>query len=561
MADVFISYARPDRAKAALVAKALEFAGFSVWWDREILPHQGFRKVIEAELTSSKAVLVLWSRTSVHSDFVIDEAATAASLKKLIQASIESSDAPLGFRQGQIADLCRALDASDEGFRSILASVTYLVGNLPTAPLMATTSKYRTTIRRSIGGSIVLAALVSIGASSDLRVSLPQRSSTSNTLIQNDCDHVPVLVTTPETAKDTNDAKTVSSAVTLCDTLAGHHLDLTLPSDVKGQTFPQLMDNPKPAIAACRAAINLQPKDSYVIARMHFNLARALNADQQSGFMDHYRIAAYMGSRRSQMSLGLRFVEGDSTEQSFVTARCYFIAADRNGDTTAKEVLARFAELGIGEPIDKGKAERIMRKSAELGYARSNYNYATLLLEKDGEEVKRKALQHLEAAILNGDEKGPYALTQLGWMYEKGIGTDRDREKARDFYDRALKQQHKLAAVALAKITLTDTLQPTRNMEARRLLEQGLHWKSNALDRDAPWIYRRNKDFEALLAEAVERIRDVAIKTENASLGFLAIELDEQYKGGRLTDSPKYLCSNPLDVPNLPLCIGYDARH
>jgi hypothetical protein len=37
MADIFISYARPDRARAKALAEALERNGWSVWWDRGIL--------------------------------------------------------------------------------------------------------------------------------------------------------------------------------------------------------------------------------------------------------------------------------------------------------------------------------------------------------------------------------------------------------------------------------------------------------------------------------------------------------------------------------------------
>jgi hypothetical protein len=37
-ADIFLSYARGDRQKAESLARALHDAGWSVWWDRSILP-------------------------------------------------------------------------------------------------------------------------------------------------------------------------------------------------------------------------------------------------------------------------------------------------------------------------------------------------------------------------------------------------------------------------------------------------------------------------------------------------------------------------------------------
>ena len=37
MSDIFISYAREDRPRAAAIARALEAQGWSVWWDWIIL--------------------------------------------------------------------------------------------------------------------------------------------------------------------------------------------------------------------------------------------------------------------------------------------------------------------------------------------------------------------------------------------------------------------------------------------------------------------------------------------------------------------------------------------
>ena len=35
MADIFISYARPNRGKIEQLATALETQGFNLWWERE----------------------------------------------------------------------------------------------------------------------------------------------------------------------------------------------------------------------------------------------------------------------------------------------------------------------------------------------------------------------------------------------------------------------------------------------------------------------------------------------------------------------------------------------
>ena len=70
MSDIFVSYSKADRGKAEEIAAALEQQGYSVWWDRRILPGETFDTVIEAELDAASCVIVLWSRTSVVSEWV-----------------------------------------------------------------------------------------------------------------------------------------------------------------------------------------------------------------------------------------------------------------------------------------------------------------------------------------------------------------------------------------------------------------------------------------------------------------------------------------------------------
>ena len=64
MADIFISYARENRDQAEKLAQALEGAGFSVWWDRQLESGSEYSRDIEAALDESKAVVVAWSASA-----------------------------------------------------------------------------------------------------------------------------------------------------------------------------------------------------------------------------------------------------------------------------------------------------------------------------------------------------------------------------------------------------------------------------------------------------------------------------------------------------------------
>ena len=111
MTDVFISYASEDRERAREVASALETRGWSVWWDRKIVVGQPFDQVIEHELETAKCVVVLWSKDSILSEWVKNEAAVAAERGVLVPALIDNVKLPLEFRRKQTADLMQKFAA------------------------------------------------------------------------------------------------------------------------------------------------------------------------------------------------------------------------------------------------------------------------------------------------------------------------------------------------------------------------------------------------------------------------------------------------------------------
>ena len=97
VADVFVSYVSEDRASAEIIARGLEGVGLSVWWDHHIQGGVGFRKEIDRQLGAAKVVVVLWSATSLDSEWVCDEAEQARDQKKLIPLCLDSVRPPLGF--------------------------------------------------------------------------------------------------------------------------------------------------------------------------------------------------------------------------------------------------------------------------------------------------------------------------------------------------------------------------------------------------------------------------------------------------------------------------------
>jgi hypothetical protein len=112
MSDIFLSYASEDLPRVGLLIRALERPGWSVWWDRTILPGRTFDQVIEEALDAAHCVVVVWSQHSVNSDWVKTEAAEGARRRILVPVLLDEVRIPLEFRRIQAA---RLLDWHDTG--------------------------------------------------------------------------------------------------------------------------------------------------------------------------------------------------------------------------------------------------------------------------------------------------------------------------------------------------------------------------------------------------------------------------------------------------------------
>jgi TolB-like protein/tetratricopeptide (TPR) repeat protein len=105
MADVFVSYARSDKARVAPLVAAIEAQGWSVWWDPEIDPGQEFDSLIAAELKAAAVVLVVWTPASVRSRWVRGEAREGADRGILVPVRFQGASLPIDTRALHTTDL------------------------------------------------------------------------------------------------------------------------------------------------------------------------------------------------------------------------------------------------------------------------------------------------------------------------------------------------------------------------------------------------------------------------------------------------------------------------
>lgn len=180
MADVFISYARPDAGAARRLADALEGLGFAVWFDRDLPAHRPYADQIAEELEAARAVLVLWSEAATRSQWVRSEADRARERGVLVQARLDRCRLPMPFDQVQCADLAaRSAAQRDESWVQVVRSLEAVLGQAASAgPLRAPASGRRAIL---LGGAA--AAVGAAGGGWFLWRSREHRASPGATLL------------------------------------------------------------------------------------------------------------------------------------------------------------------------------------------------------------------------------------------------------------------------------------------------------------------------------------------------------------------------------------------
>lgn len=173
MTDIFLSYSREDAAQVEQLATALQAVGYSCWWDRDLVSGARYLVETEAQLKAAKAVVVIWSRTSIASHWVADEAGAGRDDNRLAALSFDGSMPPLGFRQFQVTDFAGWRGGADEpAFQSLLRGLERLVrphqSGVSAAPAFSSTAPVlarpaSTVPRRRLAVMLGLGAILATG--------------------------------------------------------------------------------------------------------------------------------------------------------------------------------------------------------------------------------------------------------------------------------------------------------------------------------------------------------------------------------------------------------------
>lgn len=129
MADVFIGYKTEDRAFAAKVCLLLEAKlRYDVWWDQNLQPGDAWSADLDRQLRTAHCVIILWSPESANSPWVLQEAAVAKAMGKLVPARIEKCTIPQPYEGIQAANLEGWTDdLAHAGIQELLGAVVRTV--------------------------------------------------------------------------------------------------------------------------------------------------------------------------------------------------------------------------------------------------------------------------------------------------------------------------------------------------------------------------------------------------------------------------------------------------
>jgi len=149
-AKVFISYCSGDRQLIGPLVEFLRQQGWEVWWDRQIEAGESFDRRIERELVTADCVVVVWSRASVVSNWVLSEAMAGFEASRMVPVALDAQlSIPLPFNRLHTASLVDWTGAQDHpGLAELAEGIRATIGSLGMRSVQAreSSSQHKTAV-------------------------------------------------------------------------------------------------------------------------------------------------------------------------------------------------------------------------------------------------------------------------------------------------------------------------------------------------------------------------------------------------------------------------------
>lgn len=156
MSDIFLSYSHEDRERIRSIVVHFEAQGWSVWWDRKLLPGELWKRQLCDELKNCRAVVVIWTQNSVKSAWVRLEASAGLKIDGLVPIQLDRFDTapiPREFERIHAADLSAwTAGSSDSEFESVVRALREIISRPATAPSLSDSTNLPYSL--SLGGDL-----------------------------------------------------------------------------------------------------------------------------------------------------------------------------------------------------------------------------------------------------------------------------------------------------------------------------------------------------------------------------------------------------------------------
>jgi TPR repeat protein len=525
MSKIFISYSHNDMELAERVVSLLE-GEFDIWWDEKILPGEMGYLRIDHELETADWVMVLFTKDSIKSEWVLNEATKALGKAgaRLLPLKFDGCEIPLDFRRRQSVDIDRGNPDASKGWRKLLDRLRN--------PLE--TSEPHELDK----GSRPIPASPEVAAASGETLKLPPPELPAEEEVEVEDGTASPAIAFLFTPQDLNIA---DGAYLLRKALKSHTIGDIRATARSGQAEAQMLmgiaaseghevdRNPDDAGRWLRLAA--EQNHPRALAEYAWYLGQVLRVrDSPDAVVEALQNARDAGTTRGRTVFATHRLDGFKVGISKAKAVELLKTSAGEGDMLAATVLGWALASGRGVRRNAAEAARWLKDASEHGNALAQANYGRLLWLGRGVPFDpARAVYWFERSARQGHVWGEYF---YAWAFEHGAVLSRDLAEARYWYERSAQQGDCDAQLAVARLYL-------EGQGGARDVEKARFYLEKAATRDdvraytmLGELYEDGIGVDVDLVEAISLYRKAADRSEPRA----ALKLGLMYDWGRGVD-------------------------